>query len=123
MTPERTEAAVAPDDDLRDIEMLVADLDSHVRVGRKHGDLVDQLVSHHRAHPLGEPAPRLTYPAIRRGAGVHGPTIRIIRSGRSFALNPSLRNGYAIERLKKERTAEDGYVVLADVVTRRPWGG
>jgi len=69
MTPECAEAAVAPGDDLRDVEVIVANLDPHVRVRWKRGDLLHQLVSHHRVHPLAEPTPGLTYPAIRPGAG------------------------------------------------------
>jgi hypothetical protein len=42
------EATVAPRDDVRDVEVIFADLDSHVRVRRQSGNLLQQLVAHHR---------------------------------------------------------------------------
>jgi hypothetical protein len=44
---EGAETTVAPRSDVRDVEMIVAELDSYVRVRRKSGNLVQQLVSHH----------------------------------------------------------------------------
>jgi hypothetical protein len=44
---EGTENTVTPRSDVCDIEMIVAELDSYVRVRRQSGDLVQQLVSLH----------------------------------------------------------------------------
>jgi hypothetical protein len=45
---ERAELAIAPPDDIRDIEMVVADLNPDIDTFRKRRDPPQQFLSHHR---------------------------------------------------------------------------